>query len=112
MAPLERLKVSTSYASALPAPAVLLCSRVAWRVPCHHLVVASLLHTAGWLAWLLQILMQVQGNNKVYVGIMQGLRHMWLTDGVRGLFKGNGLNCIRIFPNSAIKFLTYEQLSR
>lgn len=63
-------------------------------------------------AWLLQILMQVQGNNKVYVGIMQGLRHMWLTDGVRGLFKGNGLNCIRIFPNSAIKFLTYEQLSR
>lgn len=37
---------------------------------------------------------------------------MWRADGVRGLFKGNGLNCIRIFPNSAIKFLTYEQLSR
>lgn len=60
----------------------------------------------------LKILMQVQGNEKVYTGIWQGMRHMWQADGVRGLFKGNGLNCIRIIPNSAIKFLTYEQLSR
>lgn len=56
--------------------------------------------------------MQIQGNEKVYTGIWQGTVHMWRTDGVKGLFKGNGLNCIRIFPNSAIKFLTYEQLSR
>jgi len=60
----------------------------------------------------LKILMQVQGNEKVYTGIWQGVSHMWRTDGIKGLFKGNGLNCIRIFPNSAIKFLTYEQLSR
>lgn len=60
----------------------------------------------------LKILMQVQGNEKVYTGIWQGVVHMWKTDGIRGLFKGNGLNCIRIIPNSAIKFLTYEQLSR
>ena len=37
---------------------------------------------------------------------------MWRADGLKGLFKGNGLNCIRIIPNSAIKFVTYEQLSR
>jgi solute carrier family 25 phosphate transporter 23/24/25/41 len=60
----------------------------------------------------LKILMQVQGNEKVYTGVWQGVIHMWKTDGIKGLFKGNGLNCIRIFPNSAIKFLTYEQLSR
>ncbi|KAG7673038.1 putative Mitochondrial adenine nucleotide transporter ADNT1 [Nannochloris sp. 'desiccata'] len=60
----------------------------------------------------LKILMQIQGNDKVYTGIGQGISHMWRTDGVRGLFKGNGLNCIRIFPNSAIKFMTYEQFSR
>eukprot|EP00887_Chlorella_sp_A99_P003371 scaffold7.g3371.t1 len=60
----------------------------------------------------LKILMQVQGNEKVYRGVWQGTIHMWRTDGLKGLFKGNGLNCIRIFPNSAIKFLTYEQLSR
>jgi solute carrier family 25 (mitochondrial phosphate transporter), member 23/24/25/41 len=60
----------------------------------------------------LKILMQVQGNQKIYTGIWQGTAHIWRTDGVAGLFRGNGLNCIRIFPNSAIKFLTYEQLSR
>ncbi len=38
--------------------------------------------------------------------------HMWKADGMKGMFKGNGTNCIRIIPNSAVKFLTYEQLSR
>jgi solute carrier family 25 (mitochondrial phosphate transporter), member 23/24/25/41 len=56
--------------------------------------------------------MQIQGNEKVYTGVMQGTLRMWRSEGIRGLFKGNGLNCIRIIPNSAIKFLTYEQLSR
>lgn len=60
----------------------------------------------------LKILMQVQGNDKVYTGIWQGTAHMWRTDGIKGLFKGNGLNCIRIFPNQAIKFMAYEQFSR
>jgi len=34
------------------------------------------------------------------------------TEGVRGMMKGNWTNCVRIIPNSAIKFFTYEQLSR
>ena len=34
------------------------------------------------------------------------------TEGVRGMMKGNGTNCARIVPNSAMKFFTYEQLSR
>ena len=33
------------------------------------------------------------------------------TEGLRGMFKGNGINCLRIVPNSAIKFFAYEQLS-
>ena len=33
-------------------------------------------------------------------------------EGLRGMFKGNWTNCVRIVPNSAVKFLTYEQLSR
>ena len=60
----------------------------------------------------LKILMQVQGNDKVYTGVWQGMRHMWQHEGIHGLFRGNGLNCIRIFPNQAIKFMSYEQLSR
>ena len=60
----------------------------------------------------LKILMQVQGNQKVYTGVWQGLKHMARTEGLRGMMKGNLANCIRIVPNSAVKFLTYEQLSR
>ena len=28
------------------------------------------------------------------------------------MFRGNWTNCVRIIPNSAVKFLAYEQLSR
>jgi hypothetical protein len=34
------------------------------------------------------------------------------TEGVRGMMKGNWTNCVRIIPNSAMKFFTYEQLTR
>ena len=37
---------------------------------------------------------------------------MALNEGLRGMFRGNWTNCLRIVPNSAIKFLTYEQLTR
>lgn len=60
----------------------------------------------------LKILMQVQGNSKVYQSTWQGLVHMARTEGIRGMFKGNGANCVRIIPNSAAKFFTYEHLSR
>lgn len=38
--------------------------------------------------------------------------HMARTEGMRGMMKGNWTNCVRIIPNSAMKFFTYEQLSR
>jgi solute carrier family 25 phosphate transporter 23/24/25/41 len=34
------------------------------------------------------------------------------TDGIAGMMKGNGANCVRIIPNSAVKFLAYEHISR
>eukprot|EP01024_Parvocaulis_polyphysoides_P043292 TRINITY_DN3954_c0_g4_i3.p1 TRINITY_DN3954_c0_g4~~TRINITY_DN3954_c0_g4_i3.p1 ORF type:complete len:326 (+),score=36.02 TRINITY_DN3954_c0_g4_i3:100-1077(+) len=60
----------------------------------------------------LKILMQVQGNEKIYRGTWQGLVYMGRTEGIIGMFKGNGINCIRIFPNAAIKFLCYEEIER
>lgn len=60
----------------------------------------------------LKILMQVQGSQKVYTGVWQGLKYMAKQEGVWGMMKGNWTNCVRIIPNSAVKFLTYEQLSR
>ena len=43
---------------------------------------------------------------------LQGLKYMSKEEGIRGMFRGNWTNCVRIIPNSAVKFLTYEQLSR
>ncbi|GFH30111.1 uncharacterized protein HaLaN_28898, partial [Haematococcus lacustris] len=60
----------------------------------------------------MKILMQVQGNNKLYHSTWSGLVHIAKSEGLRGLMKGNGANCLRIIPNSAVKFFTYEHLSR
>ncbi|PSR91445.1 Mitochondrial adenine nucleotide transporter like [Actinidia chinensis var. chinensis] len=47
-----------------------------------------------------------------YSGTVQGLKYIWRTEGFRGLFKGNGTNCARIVPNSAVKFFSYEEASK
>ncbi|KAF5478124.1 mitochondrial adenine nucleotide transporter ADNT1-like [Juglans microcarpa x Juglans regia] len=61
----------------------------------------------------LKILLQVQNPHSIkYNGTVQGLKYIWKTEGIRGLFKGNGTNCARIVPNSAVKFFSYEQASR
>ncbi|PPS00869.1 hypothetical protein GOBAR_AA19770 [Gossypium barbadense] len=61
----------------------------------------------------LKILLQVQNPHSIkYNGTVQGLKYIWRTEGFRGLFKGNGTNCARIVPNSAVKFFSYEQASK
>ncbi|GMY30492.1 mitochondrial adenine nucleotide transporter ADNT1-like [Fagus crenata] len=61
----------------------------------------------------LKILLQVQNSHSVkYNGTIQGLKYIWNTEGFRGMFKGNGTNCARIVPNSAVKFYSYEQASK
>ncbi|ESQ37754.1 hypothetical protein EUTSA_v10028766mg [Eutrema salsugineum] len=60
----------------------------------------------------MKILLQVQNPHNIkYSGTVQGLKYIWRTEGLRGLFKGNGTNCARIVPNSAVKFFSYEQAS-
>jgi len=59
----------------------------------------------------LKILQQVAGSTTTaYNGVYSGLATIWRTESMRGMFKGNGANCIRIVPNSACKFLAYEYL--
>ncbi|KAM7276142.1 hypothetical protein ACFE04_018008 [Oxalis oulophora] len=61
----------------------------------------------------MKILLQVQNPHNIkYSGTLQGLKYIWSTEGLRGLFKGNGTNCARIVPNSAVKFFSYEQASK
>ncbi|KAL2753653.1 hypothetical protein ACRALDRAFT_1077391 [Sodiomyces alcalophilus JCM 7366] len=40
--------------------------------------------------------------------ITDGFRDLWRAGGIRSLFAGNGLNVIKIMPESAIKFGSYE----
>ena len=67
----------------------------------------------------LTILRQLQGTNAVPgwsnsvvakedVGIVRSLRHIVTTEGVRALWKGNGVTIVHRLPYSAINFYTYE----
>nr|QKK35446.1 mitochondrial YP011 [Starmerella bombicola]UJH94564.1 YPR011 [Starmerella bombicola] len=35
---------------------------------------------------------------------------MWQEEGWRGMFRGNGLNCVRVVPYSAVQFCTYTSV--
>ena len=58
----------------------------------------------------LKILFQVQsaGRNEYKLSVGKGLSKMWREEGWRGLMRGNGTNCIRIVPYSAVQFGSYN----
>ena len=58
----------------------------------------------------LKIIMQLQskGRNEYQVSVWKGLKRMWTEEGWRGLMRGNGTNCIRIVPYSAVQFGSYN----
>jgi hypothetical protein len=58
----------------------------------------------------MKILFQVQGPGMAsYQGIIPSFLKITREEGVRGYFKGNGTNIIRIVPYSAIQFASYER---
>jgi solute carrier family 25 (mitochondrial phosphate transporter), member 23/24/25/41 len=58
----------------------------------------------------LKILYQVQsvGRNEYKMSIHKALKKMWVDEGWRGFMRGNGTNCIRIVPYSAVQFSSYS----
>ena len=55
----------------------------------------------------LKILFQVQdlvAAKPKYIGITSSLRKIIAEEGWKGLYKGNGTNCVRVFPYSALQF--------
>lgn len=59
-----------------------------------------------------KILFQVQGPTAQarYRGVWPTIFQMYREEGVAGLFRGNGLNCLRIFPYLAVQFAVFERL--
>ncbi|KAL2410631.1 putative mitochondrial carrier [Exophiala dermatitidis] len=62
----------------------------------------------------LKILYQVQdaGRNEYKMSIAKALRKMYRDEGWRGFMRGNGTNCIRIVPYSAVQFGSYSIYKR
>ena len=62
----------------------------------------------------LKILFQVQsvGRNEYKMSVHKALAKMWREEGWRGFMAGNGTNCIRIVPYSAVQFSAYNVYKR
>ena len=58
----------------------------------------------------LKILYQVQGvgRNEYKMSIYKALKKMYVEEGFKGFMRGNGTNCIRIIPYSAVQFGSYS----
>ena len=58
----------------------------------------------------LKILFQIQshGRNEYKMSVGKGLAKMWREEGWKGFMRGNGTNCVRIVPYSAVQFGSYN----
>ncbi|XP_027707151.1 calcium-binding mitochondrial carrier protein SCaMC-3 isoform X5 [Vombatus ursinus] len=58
----------------------------------------------------LKVFMQVHASKTNQLNVLGGLRSMVKEGGIRSLWRGNGINVLKIAPESAIKFMAYEQI--
>lgn len=58
----------------------------------------------------LKILLQVQstGRTEYKMSVPKALAKIWREEGFKGMMAGNGTNCVRIVPYSAVQFGSYN----
>jgi len=110
------LKEWTTQVASLPAVEKYWSSNLAFKTLMAGGVAGAVSRTTVAPLERLKIIYQVQaqtpGHTPKYSGIFHSLKIIWQEEGIRGYFKGNGVNCVRIFPTSAIQFYTYESYKR
>lgn len=59
----------------------------------------------------LKVMLQAHGSQK-NLGVLSGFRYMLHEGGVASLWRGNGINVVKIMPEAALKFALYDQIKR
>lgn len=58
-----------------------------------------------------KVLYQVQGSTNSYTkGTLSTVAQIWREEGYKGLFRGNFINCLRIFPYTAVQYSVYMEM--
>eukprot|EP00802_Teleaulax_amphioxeia_P017004 Tamp_17144.p1 GENE.Tamp_17144~~Tamp_17144.p1 ORF type:complete len:310 (+),score=64.66 Tamp_17144:38-931(+) len=53
-----------------------------------------------------------RGASQIYHSAIHCVQRIWVEEGVRGLYGGLGTHLLRVVPNTAILFFTYEKVSK